>query len=126
MHIPPSLVLGCNTPHGIGVLSDWLEEQMGFAPDFIGHGWTTNQSDQIFMREDYGDPDGDGFGHGYGYGYAVYAIVGGIGLYGNAGTNGRGDGSACGLISGDGTGYGLLYGDGVGSGHGFGNGYRDN
>ena len=32
--VPPALVLGCNTPHGIGVLSDWIEERTGHAPDF--------------------------------------------------------------------------------------------
>ena len=29
--VPPALVLGCNTPHGIGVLSDWIEERTGIS-----------------------------------------------------------------------------------------------
>ena len=47
--VPPALVLGCNTPHGIGVLSDWIEEQTGHAPDFAATGWS----------------DGSGYGYGY-------------------------------------------------------------
>ena len=52
---PAALVLGCNTPHGIGVLSDWIEERTGHPPDFEATGWS--------------DVAGDGYGYGYGYGY---------------------------------------------------------
>ena len=60
---PAALVLGCNTPHGIGVLSDWIEEQTGHAPDFVATGW----SDGSGNGYGYGESYGNGYGYGYGY-----------------------------------------------------------
>ena len=61
--VPPALVLGCNSPHGIGVLSDWIEEQTGHPPDFAATGWSDGDGDG------YGNGSGYGDGYGYGYGY---------------------------------------------------------
>ena len=80
--VPPALVLGCNSPHGIGVLSDWIEEQTGHPPDFAATGWS----------------DGDGYGYGSGSGYG----------YGNG--DGDGDGYGYGDGYGSGSGYGYGYG----------------
>lgn len=74
MNIPPALVLGCNTQHGIGVLSDWIEEHMGFAPDFFDRGWA-NVPISIFTDElrqaDYTQDNGNGRGDGRAYGYST-------------------------------------------------------
>ena len=89
---PIALVLGCNAPHGVGVLSDWIEEQTGYAPDFNDTSW----SDGFIYC--YGDGYGDDFGDGYGEGYS-------------------GGGSGYGFIDGDGQGDGFI-GDGKGDGYG--------
>lgn len=121
INIPPALVLGCNTQHGINVLSDWIEEQTGITPDFDGlshdkyytylytylHYWETNRG-----FESYGSTDGNGFGGGYNYSRGI-------------GGNGFGKGFGYGITPffydvnqndgdghGDGSGYG--YGDGSG------------
>lgn len=66
---PAALVLGCNTPHGIGVLSDWIEEQTGTAPDFAATGWSDGRSVQHDGNGfGYGTQDGAGRGNGFGYG----------------------------------------------------------
>ena len=105
---PAALVLGCNTPHGLGVLSDWIEEQTGHAPDFHGPGWSDGKS---------GFSDGGGYGHGmifdHGDGY-------GSGSLAHDGT-GYGDGGAYGRAHGDGWGDGECYG----SGHGYETGFHD-
>lgn len=98
MQIPPALVLGCNTLHGIGVLSDWIEEQGGFVPDFVSTPWSDTHGSVC--------GDGDGYGNGYG--------------------DGRGDGDGYG--NGWGDGYGdsdVGYADGDGLGESF-NGYNGN
>lgn len=94
--IPVSLVLGCNTPHGISVLSDWIEEHAGFVPDFISTPW----SDNFYTWQNfgfgfgYGTDSGDGRGHGNGYGYVYgYELGDGYGSgYGNFNGNGCGAG----------------------------------
>lgn len=104
--IPPALVLGCNTPHGVCVLSDWIEEQTGFVPDFSvtsgsdnfgcahtdgygggDHGFAVNFGDG------YGDGDGDGYGYGTGYGFASREGDG----FGEGITGHNGDGYGFGL-----------------------------
>lgn len=69
---PAALVLGCNTPHGIGVLSDWIEEQTGHAPDFHGAGWSegrVNHENGIGDGRGYGGLSIEiGVGHGDGWG----------------------------------------------------------
>lgn len=106
MQIPPSLVLGCNTPHGLGVLSDWIEEQTGIAPDFIDTGWSDGYSIGIGNAivagygcgYGYGDGDGDGYGDGFGYGYG-YCGHDGIGIgYGNEFGDGSGSGNSSSLF----------------------------
>lgn len=62
---PAALVLGCNTPHGIGVLSDWIGEQTGHAPDFHGAGWSEGKT---FGNGGNAANEGNGFGDGLGYG----------------------------------------------------------
>lgn len=37
-HIPSALVLGCNTPHGINILSDYIEKLTGHSSDFYQSG----------------------------------------------------------------------------------------
>ena len=64
IYIPPALVLGCNTPHGINVLSDYIEEQTGCTPDFTMTGWSDNNVGLNY----YGYGDGDGYGYGNGNG----------------------------------------------------------
>jgi len=115
---PAALVLGCNTPHGIGVLSDWIEERTGHAPDFTTPFPVQNMDEQKFDR--YGNGDGNGYGFsdgngsgdgwpmlysdfeegGFGDGYE-YAYHGGggsgsgrmnYGSRGNSGGDGRGGG----------------------------------
>lgn len=103
MDIPPSLVLGCNTPHGLGVLSDWIQEHTGVAPDFTSTSW----SDDYGVNYNFGS--GDGYAHDVGDG------AGAGGFYGYAShCNGYGDGN--------GYGYGGS-GDGRGAGNGLGHGF---
>lgn len=101
--IPTALVLGCNTPHGIGVLSDWIEEQTGHAPDFQQSGWSDGK---------YGNTkdDNNGFGHGYG------TNIGG----GSGSSYFHGSGHYCNRFFNDGFGDGHGYGHGEGRGYGFG------
>lgn len=94
---PPALVLGCNTPHGIGALSDWIEEQTGHAPDF------TTPSAPTSTHDEHTRHIGNGYEHGYG------------------GCDGIGEG--CGYVDGNGHGDGEDYGDGCGDGHGDGRGF---
>lgn len=104
MQLPPALVLGCNTPHGIGVLSDWIEEQTGFAPDFVSTNW-----DDFFIVSE-ATMSGNGFGDG---------------LCGSSDGDGSGDGDffSPGLEHGDGFGDGAYTGDGHGNGQGAGDGF---
>jgi len=112
---PAALVLGCNTPHGIGVLSDWIEEQTGHPPDFTTMNYPTT------IWDDKGSNSGNGYEHGTesgsGWGCGVFAIAG----------NGTGDGTGYGGNGGDGTGcggdmyphiYGTIDGNGYGDGTG--------
>lgn len=106
MQTPPALVLGCNTPHGLSVLSDWIEEQTGVAPDFTSTTWSNDQiSGYILVNPYYGTITGNGRGDGHGYG---------------SGRNGFGDGAHHGDRWGDGYGDGSYdaYGDGEGNGFG--------
>lgn len=86
---PPALVLGCNTPHGIGVLSDWIEEQTGHAPDFGLTSWSDGRP--TTTGDGYGNGNGDGRGNGFGCGNVE-----------NGGGNGGGHGYT--LWTGDGRG----------------------
>lgn len=95
---PAALVLGCNTPHGLGVLSDWIEEQTGHAPDFHDHGWSDGKS---------GFSDGSGYGHGM-----IFDIGDGFGA-GELCNDGSGWGDGP-----DGDGNGMGWGDGYGNGDG--------
>lgn len=118
--VPPALVLGCNTPHGINVLSDWIEEQTGYAPDFnvlkhsAGYHYIYAYIYGVKCPESYtfmrhmgcgfvGNGDGNGVGDGFSYGY-------------------DGDGNGCGIGMGDGYGQGCgdgwYYGDRYGDGDG--------
>lgn len=66
---PTALVLGCNTPHGVGVLSDWIEEQTGHAPDFHGGSWDCLSYMGAYGGGlGYGTDNGDGYGDGLHYG----------------------------------------------------------
>ena len=87
INIPPALVLGCNTPHGINVLADWIEEQTGHPFDLDQCGWS-----EMYC---YNTGSSDGNGDGYGYGYIYNSFSGG----------------------GSGYGYGYWYGDGCGYGY---------
>lgn len=126
INTPPALVLGCNTPHGINVLSDWIEEQTGYKPDFFDSGWTDGRlndngngigngnNDEYGYNSRIGNnvrseyfTDGSGCyyltGEGYGYGY-------GNGIrrnYGSISGNGLGDGDGYGYATGNGCGCGL-------------------
>ena len=103
MMTPPALVLGCNTPHGINVLSDWIEEQTGYALNINDSGWSaTNEFD-------FGNGHSDGYGNfddddGNGYGC----------LYGHISGDGSGDGED--NIHTFGNGYGCGYGNSSGNG----------
>ena len=105
--IPTALILGCNTPHGINVLSDWIEEQTGHPPDFHQSGWSNFSYDHGFAP---GDSIGKGCGYAYGDGFGYHY---GTGDYGPDRGNGYGcgcgdwDGHGCG----DGRGYGNRNGD---------------
>lgn len=106
--IPPALVLGCNTPHGVCVLSDWIEEQTGFVPDFsvtsgsdnFGYAHTDGYGGgdhgfAVNFGDGYGDGDGDGNGYGCGTGYG-FAFREGDG-FGEGITGHNGDGYGFGL-----------------------------
>ncbi len=69
--VPPALVLGCNTPHGINVLSDWIEEQTGHALNINDSGWSASNEFDFSFGNGHSDgygifEDGCGDGHGYG------------------------------------------------------------
>ena len=87
LNIPSALVLGCNTPHGINVLSDWIEEQTGYAPDLYQSGW----DDSNERKSNTGDGYGIGEQSGYGNGDTNYAGSGG----GNGCGYGCTDGDGC-------------------------------
>ena len=120
---PPALVLGCNTPHGINVLMDWIEERTGHAPDFHdGRGFdegSSSRSNGDGFGSPYGWINGDGEGDGHAYGY---------GDLGDGFGNGEGYGDYAWMLkSGNGKGKGYLdcnggYGDVDGGGNGSGNG----
>lgn len=103
INIPPALVLGCNTPHGINILSDYIEEQTGHTPDFHQAGWSEGNCLYGNYGYDYNISKCDGTGDGYGYGF----------------NHGDGTGSGC---DGDAE-SGCDYGNSSGSGFGFGFGY---
>lgn len=104
--IPPALVLGCNTPVGINVLSDWIEEQTGHAPNFADAGW----GDGCFSLSGNGNGNSS-YGHDH-----VNGLYGGNTTH--AYGDGYGDGDGNGFINSHG--YGRLYGDGYGGGNGYG------
>lgn len=116
IYIPPALVLGTNTPHGINVLSDFIEEQTGCQPDFQMTGWSATSD----------IPFGNGFTEGYG----IYGSGDGHGdgmCYGRPSGDGYGDGDGYGLIdpytrfsTGNGYGYSDRYGYQNGDGDGYG------
>lgn len=107
---PPALVLGCNTPHGINVLSDWIEERTGHAPDFTMPNYPSTILDDRTIS----------IGNGYDYGYGFQG--GGGEGYGYVDGNGHGDGENYGNGHGDGCGdgdaYPIIYGIGEGDGQG--------
>lgn len=103
---PPALVLGCNTTHGIGVLSDWIEERTGVAPDFVDIGW----GDSAFSSLNSGNGRSN-YGHEHCNGVRYLTT---LFAYGDGYGDGTGDGSV------DRHGYGLSYGDGYGDGTGYG------
>lgn len=98
--IPPALVLGCNTPHGIGVLSDWIEERTGHAPDFTTMNYPSTILDDRTIDT----------GRGYFYGIGHADGHGDGDDYGDGNGDGRGDGDA----------YPYFYGDNDGGGQGCG------
>lgn len=106
--IPPALILGCNTPHGINVLSDYIEEQTGHPPDFAGSGWSNGSVSVI--GGGYVFYGGNGFGDGCVYGYGSASEIG----------NGSGVGFEDGHYYSDdsGGGVGLGYGSSDGGGNG--------
>ena len=117
IHIPPALVLGCNTLHGINVLSDYIQEQTGYSPEFHESGWTCDFYNVYPIQET---------GYGYGYGFGIYNGNGsgdGFGYgYGNFNGVGIGIGNGYGFANfsnnnsnGDGSGYGEDNGDGIGN-----------
>ena len=55
MNIPSALVLGCNDPVAVNVLSDFIEEATGHP--------------LALMQSGYDDGSGNGYGNGYGGGY---------------------------------------------------------
>lgn len=116
---PPALVLGCNTPHGVGVLSDWIEEQTGHAPDFVTGFPVRN------IHEQQPDRRGGGVGTGYGYGFenGDGSGDGWVMMYADFGASGFGDGY--GYSGNDGTGSGIGDGNGLGNGVGGGDFHPD-
>ena len=103
IYVPPSLVLGCNTPCTIGVLSDFIEEQTGQPLDLDQSGWSEandNYDEDSYYLNVYVCNYGDGIGYGDTY------------------VDGNGYGEGCGFITGDGYEYGDCEGDGYGYGDG--------
>lgn len=98
IHVPAALVLGCNTPHGIGVLSDYIEEQTGHPIVIDGFNWVYIAAYGNGCGY-FGFNDGDGCGWGYGY-------------------FGCGDGYSVGNGNGDGIGYSKDYSSPTGGGIG--------
>ena len=96
IYTPIALVLGCNTPYGIGVLSDWIEEQTGYPPDFIMTSWSDDNDYGYGCGDSYGrgcgDSYGDGSGNGCGYGNGYSYGVGDGYSYGNGYGRGNGHG----------------------------------
>lgn len=91
MQIPPALVLGCNTSHGINVLSDWIEEQTGVVPDFLSSGCSNGGDGQ----EDGNSGEHYDLGSRYNYAGNSYEYTRNYGYgvgYGNSYGNGRGHG----------------------------------
>lgn len=106
---PPALVQGCNTPHGICVLSDWIEERTGVKPEFHQPGWSESFTHLGTTGCGYGYSTGDGGGDGDGGGYGdAYGDGSGSGC-GDGYGNYSGDGNGCG------DGYGNSFGGGIGS-----------
>lgn len=103
IHIPPALVLGCNTSHGICVLSDWIEEQTGHPPDFHQSGCVFDYS---FILINYFNSN-----------YSGSNDINDINIFCSRDGNGYGDGKQYGNGNGDGWGYGLDHG-GDGNDHG--------
>lgn len=113
---PPALVLGCNTPHGVGVLSDWIEEQTGHAPDFVTGFPVRNIHEQQPDRRGGGDGTGNGYGFENGDGSGDGSGDGWVMMYADFGASGFGDGY--GYSGNDGTGSGIGDGNGLGNGVG--------
>ena len=97
IHILASLVQGCNTPHGINVLCDYIQEITGYPPEFHESGWSEGNSN-IF---DHIVGNGSGFAYGYGvtdgngngFGYGGYGQSNNNGCgYGPDYSNGNGNG----------------------------------
>lgn len=105
---PVALVLGCNTPVGIGVLSDWIEEQTGHAPDFNATGFPVNN-----VNEQQTDRHGNGDGNGYGFDDGNGSGDGWSMLYSDFDGGGYGDGYEYGYEygydGGEGSGVGRLF-----------------
>lgn len=106
INIQPALVLGCNTPHGINVLSDYIEEKTGHPLDFHQSNWSDGNDIKY------------GFGSGFGYG----DMFGGGYGDGHANENGDGNGGGKGDGIGNSTFYMYIYDDKIGNGHGSGYG----
>ena len=106
MNIPSALVLGCNDPVTVGVLSDWILDHCGFEVDFWESGWDDRNS--FYSRGSlYNLHRNTGSGFRYG-GYTIFGV------------NGDGHGNGFGMS--DGAGDGNIYGDNYGTGNGFGDG----
>ena len=90
IHIPTALVLGTNTLHGIGVLSDWIEEQTGFPLDFFDSSWNGDiYAANIHSNKNLNNNDSDGYGNGCNYG----SNIGYGNWYGHGDGTGRGYGT---------------------------------
>ena len=96
IYIPPALVLGCNKPHSIGILSDWIEEQTGHPLDLDQSGWSDMKNNiKYFDVEDtidridceYYYQNGDGSGRGL-HQANFYGDGMGVGDYGYLNGNG--------------------------------------
>lgn len=101
---PESLVIGCNGPISIGILSDWIEEQYGIALNYEQSGWSDGYGYGIGHERANGDGAGRGYDHGDGNGFGD-GFVNGIGF---------------GFFNGNGLGYGYDFGYGWGNGDGYG------
>ena len=104
IYIPPALVLGCNTPTSIGVLSDYIQEQTGHPLVINESGWSD------FVK--HVNTSGYGYGYGYGYGSNNSYVM----------TNSSGYGNGCGYKYGSSNGNGYGYGYNFGCGYGNSNG----